>query len=48
MIFTGGAAALDPVFKMMKGLARWTYGVQKGTNAEYLAQLAIQQKYRLA
>ena len=44
MIFTGGAAALDPVFKMMKGLARWTYGVQKGTNAEYLAQLAIEQK----
>ena len=44
MIFTGGAAALDPVFKMMKGLARWTYGVQKGTNAEYLAQLSIQQK----
>ena len=37
MIFSGGAAALDPVFKMMKGLARWTYGVQKGTNAEYLA-----------
>jgi len=44
MIFSGGAAALDPVFKMMKGLARWTYGVQKGTNAEYLAQLAIEQK----
>ena len=44
MIFSGGAAALDPVFKMMKGLARWTYGVQKGSNAEYLAQLAIQQK----
>ena len=44
MIFSGGAAALDPVFKMMKGLTRWTYGVQKGTNAEYLAQLAIEQK----
>jgi len=44
MIFSGGAAALDPVFKMMKGLARWTYGVQKGSNAEYLAQLAIEQK----
>ena len=43
MIFSGGAAALDPVFKMMKGLARWTYGVQKGTNAEYLAKLAIEQ-----
>ena len=28
-IFSGGAAALDPVFRMMKGLTRWTYGVQK-------------------
>ena len=44
MIFSGGAAALDPVFRMMIGLTRWTYGVQKGSNAEYLAQLAIQQK----
>ena len=44
IIFSGGAAALDPAFKMMKGLARWAYGVQKGTNAEQLAKLALEQK----
>ena len=44
IIFSGGAAALDPAFKMLKNLARWTYGVQKGTNAEALARLALEQK----
>ncbi len=43
LIFTGGAASLDPVFQGMKGLARWTYGVSRGTDAEALAKLSIKQ-----
>ena len=43
LIFTGGAASLDPVFQGMKGLARWAYGVNRGTDAEALAKLAIKQ-----
>jgi hypothetical protein len=43
LIFTAGAASLDPVFQGMKGLARWTYGVSRGTDAEALAKLSIKQ-----
>ena len=43
LIFTAGAASLDPVFQGMKGLARWAYGVNRGTDAEALAKLAIKQ-----
>ena len=43
LIFTGGAASLDPVFQGMKGLARWTYGVTRGSDAAALAKIAIEQ-----
>jgi hypothetical protein len=41
LIFTAGAAGLDPVFRQMKGLARFFYGVHEGTDANALAKLAI-------
>ena len=41
LMFTAGAAGLDPVFKMMKGAARWAYGVQEGTQANKLAKMGI-------
>ena len=47
MIFTGGAASLDPVFQAFKGMARWAYGVQNGTNAAELAKLSIKQNIPL-
>ena len=44
LVFTGGAAGLDPLFQKIKGVTRWAYGVNNGTNAQALAKAAIKQE----
>jgi hypothetical protein len=41
LVFTGGAASLEPAFKKIKNWARWWYGVKEGSPSEELAKKAL-------
>ena len=44
MVFTGGAAGLDAIFRTMKPMARWAYGVKEGKDSGELAKVILNKK----